>query len=224
MAIILATVFHIVPVLPFANSFGMFIWFFRISAGLNLYKIVLRFGSPAAYMTSLSNINWQGIQMYAQNAMTSSEFFYIMTSTSCLSLKQPLTLAMMPMLIVAIRSVAAYASRTFHNSSIYQRLASPAVSVVLSKGAVLDQATTFAEIALLFYLVALIITPSRNILMTYFYFNMLKTRYVSPDSTASHAAVWSKINEISLPYRLKAPPIVERGIQMIQGYFLSTNR
>lgn len=216
----LTAFFHLLPILPMArSSYVMFLWFFRFNIAVNLYKIVLRFGSPAPYL-SYPNINWQALQGFAQNAMTSNEFFYAMTSMSCLSLKAPLTLAMVPGIVIAFRSLAAHASRTLNSNPLYQRFAASLVAAVLAKGHVLDQTVTFAEIALMFYLIAMLITPSRNILMLFFYFNMLKTRYVAPDSSANHVAVWSKIDEITLPYRQKAP-IVEQGIQMLKQYFLS---
>jgi hypothetical protein len=153
--------------------------------------------------------------------MTSNEFFYFMTAMSCLSLKSPLTLAMVPGVIVGVRSILDRVSRTLQGNSLYARSAAPLVSSFLAKGPALDQAQTFGEIALMLYLAALLITPSRNILMLFFYFNMLKTRYVAPDSSASHVAVWTRIDEITLPYRTRAPPIIERVIQMIKQYFLS---
>ena len=106
-----------------------------------------------------------------------------MFALSCLSLKTSMTLAMIPVFIIAVRSMGAYASRQFQTSALFQRSIGRIVAMIQAKGPALEQATTFAEIGLGFYLLALLITPRRNILLLFFYWNMLKTRYIAPDSS-----------------------------------------
>lgn len=49
--------------------------------------------------------------------------------------------------------------------------------------------SAYAEIALGFLLIFQLVTPMRNLTLIFFYWNLLKMRYQTPDSSASHRQV-----------------------------------
>lgn len=50
--------------------------------------------------------------------------------------------------------------------------------------------------------------------------NMLKMRFVAPESAADHRMAWAYLHQLSLPYRQRFP-MLERLVQFAKAWFLN---
>ncbi|GAX77857.1 hypothetical protein CEUSTIGMA_g5299.t1 [Chlamydomonas eustigma] len=212
--LLLCAVFHTFPVLPISScSLRCYTWFMRIGVFTQLYKVVTKYGAPTLYP-----FHWNGLMMWLQQAMSSTDFFYGMCAFSFGGLRSSVTLAMAPLLIVSVRQSLQYAAKKFSTSAFWQILGSKAYAWISSRSALLDTATTWCEVALGFLVVGLLITPNRNFMLVFFYWNMLKMRFLTPESSAAHRQVWYQLDNYTKSYRANFP-YVNPVIQWVQNWF-----
>lgn len=216
LLMVVLALFHVVPVLPISScSLRCYWWFMRVAVCTQGYMVYSKFGAPPVWP-----FNWQALQRWLSQAMVSTDFFYAITCFAFMSSRSSMTLAMIPTLLSAIRSVLAVASHQFAGSAWWQQTGAKAQAWASSREAFLTQISTWSELALGLLLVVMLITPNRNFLLLFFYWNMLKMRYVTPESAANHRMAWAVVDRRTAPYREKLP-LLEKAVEYIRAWFLN---
>ncbi|MEW5301671.1 MAG: hypothetical protein WDW38_002688 [Sanguina aurantia] len=207
--LVLAGLLHLVPFVPFSNT--AYVYFMRAAVACQLLKTYTAHGKPHFPP-------WSNIMVYLQRIVPTSDFFHLLVTAAFMP-HRPISLAILPLMVVSLYHAANYAAANSGRSPTFQRVFAPVHRMLLSRQREAFHCSAYAEIALGFLLIFQLVTPMRNLTLIFFYWNLLKMRYQAPDSSASHRQVWQGIDAKTASMRRRFP-IVEQGLGYVQAWFL----
>ncbi|GLC36815.1 hypothetical protein PLESTB_000780100 [Pleodorina starrii] len=210
IGMLLLGVLAVVPFLPYSRT--AYVYLMRLSIMTLGYKIYLQHGLPTFRPLSM-------IMVWVQRVMPTSDFLQLITAFS-FSAQPPLMLVAAPLLVLAAYHAAAYCAAHFAGQPLWQRFGSRVHAVMLRKQADALMLNACCEVGTAGVLLLQLLTPARSLLTLMFYAQILKLKLHVPDSAPQHRQVWRKIDEVTLPYRVRAPAL-ERFIQMAVRWFMS---
>jgi hypothetical protein len=184
------------------------------------YKIYVRNGYPAVLPIMPFDASWQRNAPWLAKVLPSTDFHYMMLPLAFLGV-QPMLLLVIPPAVLAVYHVAAHASANFSNTPMYQMLRIEMLHGYLASNQEgVTQANAGLEVALGFTLIMTLLTPARAIIVTFFYWNMLKARYHTSDVSDYHKKVWRMLDDKCRPIYNMAP-MLQMPIGYIQNWFLT---
>lgn len=183
----------------------------------------------ASFTTVVSNYGvppvktegWEGCKKWLGILSASTEFHWLFYSFMFLS-ATPFILVLLIPARRAMWTVMKFASKNFAGHPQFLAIKSKWDQIEAQEGHILKMASV-GEIVLGFYLVIMLLTPARQILTVFMYYQFLKMRYHTPRTQKTAAEAWNYIGEKTNPYVEKLPPL-QKAIDMAKSYFLAPMR
>ncbi|KAL3138496.1 hypothetical protein ABBQ32_006286 [Trebouxia sp. C0010 RCD-2024] len=191
------------------------IYFLQTSLVSHGFKVYLKAGFPLLQRSGFL----QNLQSWLQRVGTTTDLQYIMLSAMFLP-QQSVSLVVVPITVLAVYHAFAYYAKNVSNNGLWRRYGMQAHAFLASHQRDALVYNAGAEIGTGFLLIAMMFTARRAILLTFLYWNWLRTRYFSPDAATYHRMVWSLIDQKVGPY-VRRVPILMSGVGYAQRWFLS---
>jgi hypothetical protein len=200
---------------PFQRRLSYQAWsmFLKVSLATHLYKVYLKAGFPRLKPFPAAPQQW-----LARVGM-STDFMYAFLSLMFMP-QRPITPAVLPIAVLAVYHVFAYASKHFGRTALWQRFGVRAHAWLSAHMRDALMLNAYAEIGTGFFLIVLLFTPARNFLLLFLYFNFLRMRYYSPDVAAYHQQAWVTVDDRVSPI-IQRLPILNTPLSMAKRWFHS---
>lgn len=111
----------------------------------------------------------------------------------------------------------------FGANSLWRQYGLPLHNQLFANLEFAQQSNAGAEIMTGFLMLMLLLTPSRNVLQTFLYWQILRVRYWSPDCSACHRQAWGSIGQKVQP-ALDAAPFLQTPIGYVRQWFLNAGQ
>ena len=118
----------------------------------------------------------------------------------------------------AVWFLGTHGSKSWANTKPWDLVGSPLWARLKPHEAYILHLSVLAEIFIGFWLILLVITPARQLINTFVYWNYLRMKYLAPRSRPGHAAAWDAIDRLTVPLRAKIP-VVEKPIELAKQWF-----
>ncbi|KAK9806982.1 hypothetical protein WJX72_009425 [[Myrmecia] bisecta] len=185
----------------------------QVALVMYAYKVFLKAGAPPLRPFPAGIKNW------VARVTPSTDFQYLLMTLMFLTAR-PITLVLVPTLVLALYHTSAFAASRFGQHPLWRKYGAPAHAWLTSRQ---TQALTYnaaAEIGVGFLVIAALLSPPRNLLLVFLYWNFLRMRFYSPDAAAYHRQVWGSINMKVSPL-LDRVPALRMPIGYVQRWFLN---
>lgn len=196
--------------------------FLLIAAASHLAKVGKRYGAPRV-------LPWQGFQptlqklkSYMMPIAATTDLQYAVISISLIS-SRPLLPAIVPMFVLAVFHTSYMLAGQYGSHPMYRTYGAPLHSKLVARQRDAQLGNAGAEIMTGFLLIAMILTPARNLLQTFLYWQILRTRYWTPDCREYHRQAWSVVGLQARPLLDKVPAL-NTPIGFVQRWFESAGQ
>lgn len=193
--------------------------FLLVAAVSHLAKVGRRYGAPPF-------LPWQGFQPTLRRlkawmipVAATTDLQYAVISVSLLSTR-PLLPAIIPMFVVAVYHTSYLLAARVGSHPLYQQYGAPLHSQLVAKQRTAQLSNAGAEILTGFLLAGMLVTPSRSLLQTFLYWQILRTRYWTPDCREYHRQAWAMVGAQTQPL-LNAVPFLQTPVGFVQRWFES---
>ena len=105
--------------------------------------------------------------------------------------------------------------------SVWERFFLPTWTRLNARSNSIVEFSSLIEIGLGFWLILLVVTPARQIMICFVYWNFLRIRFLAPRSRASHQAAWSRVDTKTHSLR-RSIPIIETPVSFMKHWFNPT--
>ena len=191
----------------------------------SLAVIYTNYGLPKVSRASIR----APLQEYFARCMHGAEFSFLFFTLLFMNDTTSQSLGVIPFgladyvstLLVVRRSLwflGSHGSTAWTNVTAWTRIGQPLWTRLNARSANVIELTSVAEIIIGFWLLLLIITPARQLLVCFVYWNFLRIRYLAPRSKASHVAAWSRIDASTRTLR-RSVPFLEKPVSFMQRWF-----
>ncbi|CAL4962431.1 unnamed protein product [Urochloa decumbens] len=144
--------------------------------------------------------NLQAVQAWFHLVTSSKDFIPFMYCLMFVTSKLHLKLVLVPVICWALEHVARFLRRHFTSSSLYRTYLEQPCTWVDANTTAVHFLRSNAEILLGFLLILSLLSPQRNAMQTFMYWQLLKLMYHSPFTAGYHRAIWLKIGRTINPY------------------------
>jgi hypothetical protein len=207
-----------------ANSSARF--FSVVSAILASVLVILaNYGLPKISRSAIR----QPLQEYFARCMSGAElpflFFSLMFTNDATS-KQlgliPLGLGDYISVVLIVRRslwfLGSHGSVAWKGIGVWDRYFQPLWLRLNARTNSIVELASFIEILLGFWFIALLLTPARQLMVCFVYWNFLRIRYLVPRSRASHLTAWSRLDSATLKLR-QSVPLLDKPIAFVKNWF-----
>lgn len=208
VGLVLLGPFAMVQLLPYSRT--AYTLFLRLAMAAAGYKIYARNGFPSVRPLSAA-------MAWAQRALPCAETFQLLTVLTFMA-QPPMVLLAAPIWLAALYEAAPGAAALLQGGSLFDRYGKPLYQKLMAKQGDAKTLAAGSEVALGFMLAVMLLTPQRNILTLFFYWNTLKIKATIPDSAPYHRQVWRMLDGLTVQYRQKVP-VLEQGITFAKRWF-----
>jgi hypothetical protein len=111
-----------------------------------------------------------------------------------------------------------HGSKSWVNTKPWVTIAAPLWSRLKSHEASILHLSVLAEIFIGFWLIVLVVTPARQLINTFVYWNYLRMKMLSPRSRPGHSAGWASIDKATAGIRARVP-FVEKPTLIAKKWF-----
>lgn len=195
------------------------------SVSASVLVIITNYGVPKISRASIR----QPLQEYLAKCMSGAEFSFLFFSLMFLNDTTSQMLGVFPLgvcdyvstLLVVRRSLwflGSHGSTTWSESPVWIRFFGPLWARLNSQTSFVLEMASLTEVLLGFWLILLVLTPARQLLVCFVYWNFLRIRYLAPRSRASHIAAWSKVDAKTQPLR-QTVTLLEKPVAFMQRWF-----
>lgn len=187
--------------------------------------IITNYGLPKISRASIR----QPLQEYLGKCMSGAEFSFLFFSLMFLNDTTSQVLGVFPLgacdfvsLILVVRRslwfLGSHGSTSWRENPVWLRFFGPLWARLNNHTPFILEFTSLTEVLMGFWLILLVLTPARQLLVCFVYWNFLRIRYLAPRSRASHVAAWSKVNAKTQPLR-QSLPLLEKPVGFVQRWF-----
>ncbi|GMH34009.1 hypothetical protein BSKO_01843 [Bryopsis sp. KO-2023] len=200
--------------LPFSTRM-MHRYFLQLAIITHGFKIYRQFGGPPFRPFS-------ALKEWAARALPSTDFQY-----ACMSLvflpRMPTRLVVVPSSVLAAYHVVSFLAAKYRGSALWEKYGRGihAKMVANQRGAL--GVNAMSEICVGLFMIVQMLSPARNVLVAFIYWQWLRTRFFSPDAAQYHRQAWQKIGEKANPF-LNAVPFLRMPLGYAQRWFASPPR
>ncbi len=118
----------------------------------------------------------------------------------------------------AVWFLGTHGSKSWVNTKPWAMVGAPLWARLKPREAHILHLSVLAEISIGFWLILLVLTPARQLINTFVYWNYLRMKYMGPRSRPGHAAAWESIDRMTAPMRAKVP-FVEKPLTLVKQWF-----
>jgi hypothetical protein len=111
-----------------------------------------------------------------------------------------------------------HGSKSWVNIKLWTTVAAPIWTNLKSREASVLHLSVLAEIFIGFWLILLVLTPARQLINTFVYWNYLRMKLLAPRSRPGHSAGWASVDKATAGIRAQIP-VVEKPIQLVKKWF-----
>mmetsp|Transcript_5504 Transcript_5504/g.12192 ORF Transcript_5504/g.12192 Transcript_5504/m.12192 type:complete len:345 (+) Transcript_5504:99-1133(+) len=214
IAMLVTAVGHVGTILLPGLSYRFFRWFMMLTILAQGIKVFGKHGWPPV-------TRWTALQGWLQQVLPSNAFFHLVCAMVFGTGRgQPVTLAVVPPVVVALYRAFSEASKRYSSHSLWVKYGAQAHQWLLTRQRQALVTSAYTEVATGAMLIIQLFSPARNFLLAFFYWNMLKMRYQAPEPSPYHREVWRLIDQRTIGIRTQFP-ILERLVGYARGWFLS---
>ncbi|KAL8044316.1 hypothetical protein ABFX02_08G038900 [Erythranthe guttata] len=178
----------------------------------SLYSLYSSYGKPRAW-------NVQALQVWFQSVVVTKDFIYSIYCLSFITSNLCLKFALIPILCHSLEHVAKFLRRNFSRSTLYRKYLEQGCIWVESNTTTLNIVSSQAEIGIGFLLVISLLSPQRNIVQAFMYWQLLKLMYNAPTTGSYHQSVWAKIGRTVNPLIQSYAPFLNTPISAVQRWW-----
>lgn len=192
----------------------------------SIYIIYTNYGLPKVSRAAIK----VPLQEYVAQCLTGAEFpflFFAMMFTNDYAYQVgggiiPFGIAdYLGILLILRRSlwfIGSHGSRAWVSNPVWGRYGNLAWALLKSRETAVMSFVNIAEIFIGLWMTLLVITPARQILNTFVYWNLLRIKYMAPRSRGSHIAAWSWFDAKTKGVR-SAVPLLDKPVQIGVKWF-----
>ena len=118
----------------------------------------------------------------------------------------------------AVWFLGTHGSKSWVNTKPWIMVGAPVWGNLKPREAQILHFSVMAEIFIGFWLILLVLTPARQLINTFVYWNYLRMKYLAPRSRPGHTAAWESIDNLTAPMRAKFP-FVEKPLILAKQWF-----
>eukprot|EP00249_Psilotum_nudum_P011079 c22955_g1_i1 orf=720-1724(-) len=200
------------PFVPHALSDRLYRFSFLGTVMSCGHSIYLQHGRPQTW-------NLQAIQVWLQSLVAGKDFLYLLFSLVFISAFVPIKFAVIPVICRSLEYVARYLRRNFSGAQLYRKYLGGPCNWLENNNATLHNLSANSEIGLGFLLFVLLLTPQRNLIQFFVYWQLLKLMYHSPATAPYHRNTWSRIGMTANPLIQRYLPILQTPIGFAKRWF-----
>lgn len=192
-------------------SRAAYLQFLLVAIVSYLLKVVLRFGVPSLKPFPAAIKSW------LMQASATTDFQYAILCAPFVGAR-PVTLVCIPTVVLAVYHAFAYASTHFSGTPLWQQYGQPIYRVLVSRQRDAQLLNAGAEIGLGFLTVLKLFTRDRNFILPFLVWQILRTRYHTPDCASSHRQVWALLGQQARPL-LDRVPALQTPLGYVERWF-----
>ena len=118
----------------------------------------------------------------------------------------------------AVWFVGNHGSKNWTSTKAWNTVGAPLWQRLKLNEASILHLSVLAEIFIGFWLILLLITPARQLINTFVYWNYLRMKYLAPRSKPGHSTAWLAIDRATMSIRSKVP-FAEKPIEYVKNWF-----
>lgn len=204
--------------------FSVFVYrnFLLLAACNHLGKVSQNFGMPAVMPYRGFQPTLDAVKTWLIPVAATTDLQYAIVCISLLGTR-PLLPAIIPMAVLALFHSSYQLNAKLGSNSLWRQYGLPFHNQLFANLAYAQQANAGAEIVTGFLLLLLLLTPSRNILQTFLYWQILRVRYWSPDCMACHRQAWGTLAQMTQPV-FDSAPFLKTPVGYIRQWFLNAGQ
>ncbi|KAL8471918.1 hypothetical protein ACS0TY_028591 [Phlomoides rotata] len=210
--VFIVAVLAIFPLVPSNLSNRAYRLSFLGTACTSLYSLYSLYGKPRAW-------NLPALQVWFQSVILAKDFIYSIYCLCFVTSHLFLKFALIPILCRALEHVAKFLRRNFSRSTLYKKYLEDACVWVDSNTTTLNILSSQAEIGIGFLLIVSLLSPQRNIIQAFMYWQLLKLMYHAPSTAGYHQSGWTKIGGTVNPLIQHYAPFLDTPISAIQKWW-----
>ena len=171
----------------------------------------------------------QPMQEYFAKCMSGAEFpflFFALMFTNDTTTQQ---LGLVPFglvdyvsaLLVIRRSLwflGSHGTAAWKGISVWDRFFQPVWGRLNARTSSIVELSSLIEIVVGFWMIALILTPARQLMTCFVYWNFLRIRFLAPRSRPTHLAAWTKLDNKTRALQ-QSIPILQRPVAFMKNWF-----
>lgn len=204
------------PLTPQVISYRAYRWALLGSMAASVIGIGQQRGVPP------SPLKWEVFKTWLQPVLAGPELPALLHAAIFISLPRPISLAVVSPALYAAVTVAQHMQRSFNAAPLYQQYLEKGCRWIERSRVELQGAATSTEVSLGFLFVFFLLTPSRSLLPTLLYWQLLKLKYHSPASAYLHRATWTGIGAKVMPLVNRFAPFLQTPLNYAKRWFQST--
>ncbi|KAH6832173.1 dihydroflavonol 4-reductase/flavanone protein [Perilla frutescens var. hirtella] len=210
--VFIVAVLAIFPLVPQNLSNRAYRLSFLGTACSSIYSLYSLYGKPRAW-------NLPALQMWFQTVVVTKDFIYSIYCLSFITSHLCLKFALVPILCRALEHVAKFLRRNFSSSTLYRKYLEEACVWVESNTTTLGIMSSQSEIGTGFLLIISLLSPQRNIIQAFMYWQLLKLMYQAPATAGYHQSAWAKIGRTTIPLIQRYAPFLNTPISAVQKWW-----
>lgn len=162
------------------------------SVAASILSLVATYGTPSA-------LRWDAIKLWLQRCSSGPEILTILHCAAFLPSPKPAVLAALPVACHLAPAVAEHLQQNYSRAQLYQSYLEKACTWLITNKTQVNLFAANMEISLGFLVIFFLFTPQRNILLIFFYWQILRLEYHSPASAWYHRQVWTQLERQVVP-------------------------
>ena len=194
----------------------------------SIYVVVTNYGLPSVSRGAIR----QPLQEWFAKCMNGAEFPFLFFSLAFLNDNAsqvggviPFGIADYASVVLIVRrsiwSLGTHGAKAWTSNGLWNRFGSRVWSFLKVKEGRVMEWVNLTEIMIGFWLIVLVLTPARQLMNVFVFWNYLRIRYMAPRSRPGHALAWSKIDAKTKSIR-SAVPFLEMPIGYASRWFNQT--
>ena len=201
--------------------------FFSIISAIlaSVLVIYANYGIPKVSRSAIR----QPMQEYFSRCMSGAEFPFLFFALMFTNDAATQNLGLVPFgladyvstLLVIRRSVwflGSHGNSAWKGISVWDRFFQPIWNHLNARTSSIIQLSSVVEIIIGFWMIILILTPARQLMTCFVYWNFLRIRYLAPRSRPAHVAAWNRLDEKTRPIQISIP-LLARPIAFMKNWF-----
>jgi hypothetical protein len=191
----------------------------------SIFVIYANYGLPNVSRNAIR----QPMREYFSKCMSGAEFpflFFALMFTNDITTQQlgliPFGLAdYLSALLVIRRSVwflGSHGTAAWRGIAVWDRFFQPIWTRLSANSTSIIELSGLVEILLGFWMIVLVLTPARQLMTTFVYWNFLRIRFMAPRSRATHVAAWAKLDARTRNLQ-QSVPVLARPIAFMKNWF-----
>lgn len=183
----------------------------------SILSLVTTYGTPSA-------LQWDAIKLWLQRCSSGPEILTILHCAAFLPSPKPAVLAALPVACHLAPAVAEHLQQNYSRAQLYQSYLEKACTWLIQNKTQVNLFAANMEISLGFLVVFFLFTPQRNILLIFFYWQILRLEYHSPASAWYHQQVWAQLGRQVVPYIQQYAPFALGPLEYAKKWFTQVGR